>query len=50
MQDILDHIQSKIFVLTVEPNTNPLDINNAPEQRFTLRFAIANLAFMQLIL
>jgi len=47
MQDVLDHIQSGIFVLTVESNTNLLSIS---DQRFTLRFAIANLAFLHLFI
>ncbi len=45
MQNILDHIQCGIFVLTVETNTQGSDVNN---REFTLRFAIANLIFVRL--
>lgn len=47
MQNILDHIQCGIFVLTVEPA--PEGSSNNSDPNFTLRFAIANLPFVHLI-
>ena len=47
MQNILDHIQSGIFVLRVEPKTDGVSSHNGEE--FTLRLAIANLKFWQLV-
>ena len=47
MQNILDHIQCGIFVLTVEPNMQRSELN---AQGFVLRFAIANSAFVHLVL
>jgi PAS domain S-box-containing protein len=46
MQNILDHIQCGIFVLTVEANMRRSELN---DQGFVLRFAIANSAFVHLI-
>ncbi len=46
MQNILDHIQCGIFVLTVEVNTQGSDVN---EREFMLRFAIANPTFIHLV-
>ncbi len=46
MQNILDHIQCGIFVLTVEANRPRSELN---DQGFVLRFAIANLAFVHLV-
>ena len=46
MQNILDHIQCGIFVLTVEANMQRSELNN---QGFLLRFAIANSAFVHLV-
>ncbi|GBO56500.1 diguanylate cyclase/phosphodiesterasewith PAS/PAC sensor [Pseudanabaena sp. lw0831] len=48
MQNILDHIQCGIFVLTVEANTQVADLIEN-DQEFMLRFAIANLAFVHLV-
>jgi PAS domain S-box-containing protein len=49
MQNILDHIQCGIFVLSVEAHTQVLDLNDQDDQGFMLRFAIANSAFVHLI-
>ena len=52
MQNILDHIQCGIFVLTIEGNpqtSNVNDQNDQNDQDFILRFAIANLAFGHLV-
>jgi PAS domain S-box-containing protein len=50
MQNILDHIQCGIFVLTVEQNLQyPELTDQGNEQAFILRFAIANSAFAHLI-
>jgi signal transduction histidine kinase len=46
MQNILDHIQCGIFVLTVEVNTQESDID---AEAFTLRFTTANLIFTHLV-
>jgi PAS domain S-box-containing protein len=46
MQNILDHIQCGIFVLTVEANRQRSQLN---DQGFVLRFAIANSAFVHLV-
>ncbi|PZV16188.1 MAG: hypothetical protein DCF20_08580 [Pseudanabaena sp.] len=46
MQNILDHIQCGIFVLTVEANTQVSDLN---DQGFILRFAITNSTFVHLV-
>jgi PAS domain S-box-containing protein len=46
MQNILDHIQCGIFVLTVEANMQRSELN---DQGFVMRFAIANSAFAHLI-
>jgi signal transduction histidine kinase len=46
MQNILDHIQCGIFVLTVEVNMHGSDVN---EREFILRFTIANPTFVHLI-
>lgn len=46
MQNILDHIQCGIFVLTVEANMRRSELN---DQAFVLRFAIANSAFVHLV-
>ncbi|BBC23069.1 PAS domain S-box protein [Pseudanabaena sp. ABRG5-3] len=47
MQNILDHIQCGIFVLTVEPDPEGSSNNNDPN--FTLRFAITNLPFVHFV-
>jgi len=52
MQNILDHIQSGIFVLTIESIADlgkDSDQNSGDKNRFTLRFAIANRYFLHLI-
>jgi PAS domain S-box-containing protein len=52
MQNILDHIQSGIFVLTIESNADLVkdsDRNSDDRSEFTLRFAIANRYFLHLI-
>lgn len=46
MQDILDYIQCGVFALTVEPNSDAFKLDNS---KFTLRFTIANSAFIKLI-
>jgi PAS domain S-box-containing protein len=46
MQNILDHIQCGIFVLTIETNMRRSELN---DQGFLMRFAIANSAFVHLI-
>jgi hypothetical protein len=47
MQNILDHIQSGIFVLRVEPTRDGLNSHNGEE--FALSLAIANLKFWQIV-
>ena len=46
MQNILDHVQCGIFVLTVEANMQRSELN---DQGFVMRFAIANSAFAHLV-
>ena len=46
MQNILDLIQCGIFVLTVESNP---DVSSEDDLELTLRFEIANLAFVHLV-
>lgn len=58
MQNILDHIQCGVFALTIESPPYGLSINDQinnqindqiNDSKFILRFAIANLAFVQLV-
>gem|GEM_PF-552815 len=49
MQNLLDHIQSGIFVLTIESDTDLTKDSDSSDERFTLRFAIANRYFLHLI-
>jgi PAS domain S-box-containing protein len=46
MQNILDHVQCGIFVLSIEANTQVSDLN---DQGFVLRFSLANSAFVHLV-
>jgi hypothetical protein len=46
MQNILDHVQCGIFVLSIEANTQVSDLN---DQGFILRFSLANSAFVHLV-
>ena len=46
MQNILDHVQCGIFVLSIEANMHVSDLN---DQGFVLRFSLANSAFVHLV-
>ncbi|MFZ4729754.1 MAG: PAS domain S-box protein [Pseudanabaena sp.] len=46
MQNILDHVQCGIFVLSIEANMQVSDLN---DQGFVLRFSLANSAFVHLV-